>query len=44
MLIFLKLYLAHLVADFLLQPNRIAKNKRNPLALLAHSGIHVVTA
>lgn len=44
MLIFLKLYLAHLVADFLLQPNRIAKNKRRPLALAEHSGIHILTA
>jgi hypothetical protein len=44
MLIFFKLYLSHLVADFLLQPNRIAKNKRSPGALLAHSGIHIATA
>lgn len=44
MLIFFKLYLSHLVADFLLQPNRIAKNTRSPRALLAHSGIHVATA
>jgi len=44
MLIFLKLYLSHLVADFLLQPDRVAKNKRNPRALLEHSGIHAATA
>lgn len=44
MLIFLKLYLSHLVADFLLQPDRVAKNKRSPRALLAHSGIHVATS
>ncbi len=34
MLIFLKLYLSHLVADFLLQRNWVAENKRNPRALL----------
>lgn len=44
MLIFLKLYLSHLVADFLLQPDRVARNKRSPRALLEHSGIHVATA
>ncbi|HSQ19522.1 MAG TPA: DUF3307 domain-containing protein [Blastocatellia bacterium] len=44
MLIFLKLYLSHLVADFLLQPDRIANNKRSTRALLEHSGIHVATA
>lgn len=44
MLLFLKLYLSHLLADFLLQPNRIAKNKRRFGALLTHSGIHIVVA
>jgi uncharacterized protein DUF3307 len=44
MLLFLKLYLSHLIADFLLQPNRIAKKKRSFVALLAHSGIHVAVA
>jgi len=43
-LVFLKLYLAHLIADFLLQPNRIAKNKRRPRALIEHSAIHIATA
>jgi len=44
MLLFLKLYLAHLVADFLLQPDWIAKNKTKAQALLTHSGLHVVIA
>src|SRR5712675_2745778 len=44
MLIFLKLYLAHLIADFILQPNWIAKNKRRTSRLLLHSFIHLVTA
>lgn len=43
MLIFLKLYLSHLVADFLLQRTWVAKHKRNPRALLEHSGIHFAT-
>jgi hypothetical protein len=42
MLLFLKLYLAHLVADFLLQPDWIAQNKTKTQALLAHSVLHVV--
>lgn len=44
MLIFLQLYLAHLAADFLLQPDLIARNKRKPSALAAHAGIHVASA
>lgn len=44
MLLFLKLYLAHLVADFLLQPDWIAKNKTKAQALLTHSVLHVVIA
>jgi hypothetical protein len=43
MLLFLKFYLSHLLADFLLQPNSIARNKRNPGALLKHSAIHIIT-
>jgi hypothetical protein len=43
MLLFLKLYLSHLIADFLLQPNWIAKDKRRPTRLLLHSAIHIVT-
>src|SRR5260370_2510976 len=42
MLLFLKLYLAHLVADFLLQPNWIARNKRNIPRLALHAAIHLV--
>src|SRR5439155_26464907 len=34
MLIFLQLYAAHLIADFILQPKWIVLNKRKPLALL----------
>jgi len=41
MLIFLQLYAAHLIADFVLQPKRIVLNKRKPGPLLAHAGIHV---
>lgn len=44
MLIFLQLYLAHLVADFLLQPDAIARNKRKVWPLAAHGLIHVATA
>ncbi len=42
MLLFLKLYLAHLIADFLLQPNWIARNKKNIPRLALHSLIHFV--
>ncbi len=44
MLLFLKLYLSHLVADFLLQPDWVAKNKRSVTSLLTHSSIHAATA
>ena len=44
MLIFLQLYLAHLVADFLLQPNWIARRKTEIVPLATHAGIHVVCA
>lgn len=44
MLLFLQLYLAHLIGDFLLQSDRIAKNKREASALAAHAGIHVALA
>lgn len=44
MLIFLQLYLAHLVADFLLQPNWIAHRKTEIGPLAAHAGIHAVCA
>jgi len=44
MLLFLQLYLAHLIGDFLLQPDRIAKNKLKAWALAAHAGIHVALA
>jgi hypothetical protein len=43
-LLFLQLYLAHLVADFLLQPNWIARRKSELGPLSAHAGIHVVCA
>jgi hypothetical protein len=41
MLIFLQLYAAHLIADFVLQPKWIVLNKRKPGPLLAHAGIHI---
>jgi uncharacterized protein DUF3307 len=44
MLLFLQLYLAHLVADFLLQPNRIARRKTEIRPLVAHAAIHLVCA
>lgn len=44
MLFFFKFYLAHLVADFVLQPNWIAQNKKRPTRLLLHSAIHLTTA
>lgn len=44
MLLFLQLYLAHLIGDFLLQPDRIAKNKLKAWALAAHAGIHIAIA
>ena len=44
MLLFLKLFLAHLIADFILQPNWIAKDKRKISKLALHSLIHFLTA
>lgn len=44
MLIFLQLYLAHLVADFLLQPDWIARRKTEVLPLSAHTVIHLACA
>lgn len=44
MLLFLKLYLAHLIGDFILQPNWIAKNKRQIPKLALHSLIHFLIA
>lgn len=44
MLLFLQLYLGHLVADFILQPDWIARNKRQLRALIAHAGIHLACA
>lgn len=44
MLYFLQLYLAHLVADFLLQPDWIARRKTEIRPLAAHAGIHLVCA
>lgn len=42
--IFFRLYAAHLVADFLLQPGWIARDKRRPSALGAHGAIHLVVS
>ncbi len=41
---FLQLYGAHLVADFLLQPQRIARNKQHLKPLGVHGAIHIVVA
>jgi hypothetical protein len=41
-LVFLQLYSAHLVADFVLQPGWIARDKRDVRALGAHALIHFV--
>jgi len=43
MLIFLQLYAAHVVADFLLQPSWIACQKQRLRPLVAHAAIHVVS-
>lgn len=43
-LIFLQLYAAHLIADFLLQPDRMARNKTNLRALVPHAAIHALCA
>ncbi len=44
MLLFFQLYLAHLVADFLLQPDWIARRKTEIRSLSAHAAIHLVCA
>jgi uncharacterized protein DUF3307 len=41
MLIFLQLYAAHLIADFILQPKWIVLHKQKAGPLFAHAGIHV---
>lgn len=43
-MLFLKLYLAHLIGDFILQPTSIAKNKRQLSRLSLHFVIHLATA
>jgi hypothetical protein len=44
MLLFFQLYLAHLVADFLLQPDWIARRKTEIRPLSAHAAIHLACA
>jgi len=44
MLLFCQLYLAHLLADFVFQPDRIAQNKRRAGPLAAHAAIHAATS
>lgn len=41
---FIALLFAHALADFVLQTNWMAENKRNPVALAAHVGVVLVTA
>lgn len=41
---FVALLLAHVLADFVLQPDRMAKGKRRPLWLAAHGGVVLGTA
>lgn len=41
---FIALLCAHLVADFMLQPDWLIRNKRNPLVLLGHAVIVSMTA
>lgn len=41
---FIALLFAHALADFVLQTNWMAANKRNPVALAAHIGVVLVTA
>src|SRR2546426_12814194 len=43
-LFFLQLYLPHLVADFVLQPDWIARRKTAIRPLAAHAGVHLVCA
>lgn len=40
----LYLLLAHLVADFVLQPHELVKLKRQPVGLVIHAGIHTALA
>lgn len=44
MLLFLQLYFAHLVADFLLQPDWIARKKTRLRPLASHAAIHLLCA
>jgi len=44
MLLFFQLYLAHLVADFLLQPDWVARRKSEIRPLAGHAAIHLVCA
>jgi len=44
MLLFFQLYLAHLVADFLLQPDWVARRKTEVRPLSAHAATHLVCA
>lgn len=44
MLLFLQLYLAHLIADFVLQSDWMARNKTKLSPLLTHSAVHFVAA
>lgn len=44
MLLFFQLYLAHLVADFVLQPDWIARRKTQFRSLSAHAAIHALCA
>jgi hypothetical protein len=43
-LLFFQLYLAHLVADFLLQPDWVVRRKTGIRPLAAHAAIHLVCA
>jgi len=43
-LLLLQLYLAHVVADFLVQPGWVVRNKRRPHGFAAHAALHVVAA
>ena len=42
LLVWLYLLLAHLVADFMLQPYELVKLKSQPLGLAIHSGVHAL--
>jgi len=44
MLLFFQLYLAHLVADFLLQPDWVARRKTEVRPLSAHAATHLLCA